>query len=168
MTDVTSSDECAGCALQTGRRDFLRDAAFALAALAAVGSNAGAMSAHIVHALGVTDETATYPMPAADGVYIDKKQEVIIARVGNQVFAFELACPHQNTALRWAASEHRFQCPKHHSQYAPDGAYIEGRATRSMDRFGVRRDGGNLIVNLDKVFESDRDLTGWKSAALTL
>jgi nitrite reductase/ring-hydroxylating ferredoxin subunit len=161
------SEDCGGCTL-LGRREFLRDAAFAAAALAAIGATAGAMPVNLMHAIAVSGEQATYPIPAADGVNIDKKQEIIIARVGNQAFAFELACPHQNTALRWNAQDHQFQCPKHHSKYTPDGTFISGRATRSMDRFAVTKQGNNLVVDLDKVFEQDKDGAGWKAAVVTL
>lgn len=167
MTKKNNSNECSGCTL-VGRREFLRDAALAAAVLAATGASAGAMPVRVLHAIAATDETATYPIPAADGVYIDKKQEVIVARVGNQMFAFELACPHQNTALRWNDKAHEFQCPKHHSRYKPDGTFIDGRATRSMDRFGVSRQGNTLVVDLDKVFEQDKDGAGWNAAFLTL
>jgi hypothetical protein len=37
-----------------------------------------------------------------------------------------------------------------------------------MDRFAVSRDGVNLVVNLDKVFEDDRDKAGWNGAAVTV
>ena len=126
------------------------------------------MPVHLMHTISLADELATYPLPSTDGVYIDKKQEVIVARVANQVFAFELACPHQNTALRWNAKDHEFQCPRHHSRYGPDGTFIDGRATRSMDRFAVTQQGNNLVVDLDKVFEQDKNAAGWKAAALTL
>jgi nitrite reductase/ring-hydroxylating ferredoxin subunit len=167
MTAAGSSDNCGGCAL-LGRRDFLRDIAFATAALAAMGATAGAMPVHMLEALAVHDEFATFALPAADGVFIDRKNEVIVARASNQIYAFTLSCPHQNTALRWNAGEHKFQCPKHHSQYTPDGTFIDGRATRSMDRFAVQRQGDNLVVNLDKVFESDKDPNGWKAAGIAL
>ena len=167
MTDANSSDDCEGCTL-LGRREFFRDAAFAVAALAAVGGTAGAMPVHFMNAIAVRDEMATYPFPAADGVYIDSKKEVIVARSLGQVYAFVLACPHQNTALRWNAKDQKFQCPKHHSQYQPDGTFIDGRATRSMDRFAVAHEGSNLVVNLDKVFEQDRDAAGWKAAAVAV
>jgi hypothetical protein len=35
-----------------------------------------------------------------------------------------------------------------------------------MDRFAVKHDGANLVVNLDKVFEDDRDHAGWLAAAV--
>jgi Rieske Fe-S protein len=167
MTNRDTSDDCGRCTL-LGRREFLRDAAYAAAALAALGATAGAMPVNLMHAIAVNGEQATYPIPAADGVNIDKKQEVIIARAGNQVFAFELACPHQNTALRWNDKDHEFQCPKHHSRYKPDGTFINGRATRNMDRFAVTKQGSNLVVELDKVFEQDKDGAGWKAAVVTL
>jgi nitrite reductase/ring-hydroxylating ferredoxin subunit len=167
MTDTNSSGGCAGCK-GLGRRDFLRDAAFAVAALAAAGATAGAMPVRLINALAVKDEFVTYPLPAVDGVFIDRKNEVIVARAANQVFAFTLSCPHQNTALRWNASDHRFQCPKHQSQYGPDGTFIEGRATRSMDRFAVQRQAETIVVNLDKIFEGDKDPNGWKAAEIAL
>jgi Rieske Fe-S protein len=166
-TRDNSADDCQGCALP-GRRAFLRDATFAIAALASVSATASALPVKLMHAIGVNGEQATYPIPSADGVNIDQKQEVIVARVGNQVFAFELACPHQNTALRWNDKDHEFQCPKHHSRYKPDGTFITGRATRNMDRFAVTKQGNNLVVDLDKVFEQDKDAAGWKAAAVTL
>jgi Rieske Fe-S protein len=167
MTDEKVSADCGGCELMQnhGRREFLRDVVLAVGALAAAGATAAAMPVHFMNAIAVRDEMATYPFPATDGVYIDNKKEVIVARSAGQVYAFMLACPHQNTALRWNQKDQKFQCPKHHSQYKPDGTFIDGRATRAMDRFAVRHDGPNLVVNLDKVFEDDRDHAGWVSAA---
>jgi hypothetical protein len=37
-----------------------------------------------------------------------------------------------------------------------------------MDRFAVQRDGNNLVVNLDKVFEQDKDAAGWTAAEIAL
>jgi nitrite reductase/ring-hydroxylating ferredoxin subunit len=168
MNEPRFLNGCNGCTLLSSRREFLRDVGFAVAALAGVGATAGAMPVCLMSTISRDSELATYPLPAEDGAYIDKQNEVIVARVSNHVYAFVLACPHQNTALRWNASVHRFQCPKHHSQYQPDGTFIEGRATRSMDRFAVRRDGNTLVVDLDTVFEQDRDAPGWKAASLSI
>lgn len=110
----------------------------------------------------------TYPIPAADGVSIDKTNEVILVRHAGAVYAFALSCPHQNTALRWNADEGRFQCPKHKSRYQPDGTFISGRATRNMDRLPIRRDGGTVIVDAERIFESDKDQAGWTAAVVTV
>ena len=174
MTDIepsASGDDCAGCTLHN-RRDFLVDALRAgAAALAAIGmapSGADAMPLHWISAIAAAGEERTYPVPAADGVQIDKANEVILARSGKSVYAFALACPHQNTALRWDAGNNRFQCPKHKSKYRPDGTFIEGRATRGMDRYAVRLVGTNIVVDIDKVYEEDANLAQWQQAVVTL
>ena len=110
-----SKDGCGECEV-SGRRDFLLDALRAsAAAMAAIGlapAGAHAMPLRWISALASTSQEKTYPIPAADGVQIDKENEVILSRVGKQVYAFALACPHQNTALKWDAGDHSFQCSK--------------------------------------------------------
>lgn len=111
----------------------------------------------------------SYPVPATDGADIDRGNEVILVRYRNEVFAFNLSCPHQNTALRWNETDMRFQCPKHHSQYQPDGEFITGRATRNMDRLAIRRDAtNNIVVDPDTLYRSDEDAAEWKAAVVKL
>ena len=117
-----------------------------------------------ISALASKGEEKTYPIPASDGVQIDKDNDVILARSGKSVYAFSLACPHQNTALRWDAGNNRFQCPKHKSKYRPDGTFIEGRATRSMDRYAVKLAGNNVVVDIDKPYQEDKDNAQWQQA----
>jgi Rieske Fe-S protein len=93
---------------------------------------------------------------------------VILARWQGSVYAFALACPHQNTALKWLDADQRFQCPKHKSKYRPDGSFIEGRATRGMDRFSLKRDGAGIAVDLGEIHEQDTDASGWASAFVKL
>ena len=170
--DVTH-DGCGSCPLGDAmeRRDFLREsvslALGAIAALSLISDRATALPVSFVTGTGVrTDKT--YPIPGADGVQIDKEESVIIARAGERVYAFSLACPHQNTAIRWEAADHRFQCPKHKSRYRPDGTFIEGRATRGLDRFAARRDGDSLVVNLDLLYREDKDAAQWATAFVDL
>ena len=171
---LSTVDACAHVAscTGTGRRDFLIDAlragAIALAAIGLAPASAVAMPTRFVTALARTRKSVTYPIPAADGVQIDKENEVILARAGKQVFAFVLACPHQNTALRWEADNNRFQCPKHKSKYRPDGTFIEGRATRSMDRYAVKQAGATIVVDVDAVFQEDTDKPAWMQAAVAV
>lgn len=110
----------------------------------------------------------SYPLPASDGVTIDKEAQVILVRFQGKAYAFNLACPHENTALRWRAQDGRFQCPRHESKYQPDGTFISGRATRHMDRLGIRLDGDRLIVDLGRYFRSDMQPTDWATAAVAL
>ncbi|MEP7087689.1 MAG: hypothetical protein ABI884_10315, partial [Gemmatimonadota bacterium] len=59
-------------------------------------------------------------------------------------------------------------CPKHHSKYRPDGVFIEGRATRGMDRLAIQRQGPTLLVDLDKMFKEDEDGAAWTAAVISL
>ena len=106
----------------------------------------------------------TYPVPSADGVTIDRGTAVMIARYQGKVNAFSLACPHENTALRWLQTERRFKCPKHKSKYAPDGTFLSGRATRSMDRFALRKDGSTIVVDTNRMYEQDKHVQDWNGA----
>lgn len=163
--------QCDGCDSLGDRRDFLRQAAGWAAAVAAALAIPGraAVALPIGVAIGRRNEGGggvNYALPPADGILIDKPNEVILARHQGSVYAFALACPHQNTALRWLADEGRFQCPKHKSRYQPDGTFISGRATRNMDRLPIRRDGATVVVDADHVFESDKDQAAWSAAVV--
>jgi nitrite reductase/ring-hydroxylating ferredoxin subunit len=165
---------CASCAVPTDRRRFLRDTALAVAgALVAVGatrSTALAMPLAFMEGERGGNGPVTYAIPAADGAQIDKKNEVILVRWQNAIYAFNLSCPHQNTALKWDDRDHEFQCPKHHSRFHPDGSYIpdSGRATRAMDRLAISRAGANVLVDPDKLYQEDTDGPQWTAAMVKL
>ena len=173
--DVDPSDAapCGGCAL-VGRRDFLRDATLmatsALVALGAAPERAAAAPIEFISALGGGREDKAYPIPAADGTQIDKAESAIVTRWQEKVYVFSLACPHQNTALRWYDKQPQFECPKHHSRFTPDGIYIKGsgRATRGLDRMAVRKDGNTVVANLDKLYQQDEAEAAWAAAFITI
>jgi Rieske Fe-S protein len=167
--------DCPDCPLAeaaSSRRDFLRDlvgaAGVALVAAGLTPALARALPVSFGSALAASGGKRTYPIPALEGVTIDKDESVIIARAGNVIYAFSLACPHQNTALKWDQGQHRFQCPKHKSKYRPDGVYLEGRATRSMDRFPIVREGNNIVVDLDDMLREDKEKAAWEKALVSL
>lgn len=165
------ADTCAGCATFRARRSFLADLfAGVTAALLGLGlSRRSAEAMPIVAGTGGrSGDTVRYPIPATDQVVVDQKHEVILVRRGSFVYAFALACPHQNTALRWHGDVDQFICPKHKSRYRPDGTFIAGRATRNMDRLPVRRDGDAVLVDVSAAFRSDHDAAGWSNAAVAL
>lgn len=171
---ASATESCDTCPLSGAieRRAFFREAAVAaagvFAALGIVASDARALPVRAVSALSARGDERTYPIPTADGAMIDKNESVIVARWQNAVYVFSLACPHQNTALKWEQRDAQFQCPKHHSKYRPDGSFIEGRATRGMDRFAARRDGDKVVVDLDKLYQQDTDPSEWKAAVILL
>ena len=150
---------------EVSRRGFLQHGVCAIFAAGALGLSvdAAALPVTFVTAETVVDERH-YPVPAADGVSIDRAAQVILVRVGQSVYAMALACPHQNAAVKWIESDHRFQCTKHDSRYTPDGTYTSGRATRNLDRFPVRLEGNTVVVATDRVYRSDQDRSAWSAA----
>ena len=160
------------CRCDEGRREFLREAAAILAVvLPGLGLSAAEATAFPVRmrdALDSNQDEATYPIPDADGATIDRANQVILVRCLNKVYAFSLACPHENTALRWLPRENRFQCPRHQSKYQLDGVFMSGRATRNMDRLPIRRAGTNVVVGLATMYRSDKDKAAWDTAAVVL
>ncbi len=167
---VRDEASCDGCG--STRREFLgRVSLGALAAAIALelgGSAADAFPVTMVEGTQLPGGQRSFPIPASDGATIDQSEEVIVARVHQQVFAFNLACPHQNTALRWRAEDMRFQCPRHGSKYQPDGTFISGRATRNMDRFAVQRSADAIVVDLNRLFRSDQQPALWAAAVVAL
>lgn len=146
-------EDCSACPL-FDRRGFLRTAAF--------------LALPVVTGLRLTSEEKSFPIPTTDGAQLDKDLDLILSRTEGKMFAFSLACPHQNTAIKWEADRHRFQCPKHHSIYTAAGVFVEGRATRGLDRFVVRKDGNSIVVNLDLLMQENEDGDKWKNAFVTV
>lgn len=161
---AAASGECTGC---DSRRTFLRDVAGAALAFAGLSALApvtvlAALAPRAPHG------AVRYPIPAVDGVSIDKKNEVILCRSAGEVFAFSLSCPHQNTALRALPGTAGFQCPRHKSRYRPNGTFISGRATRNMDRLPIVREGDVLVVDPDVAYESNSEAAKWAAALVKL
>lgn len=148
--------DCSGCELQSARRTFLKQL----------------MGLTVMYILPIPDsereDTVSYPVPVADGAFIDTRNDVILMRWQQCIYVFSLACPHQHTALRWKPEIGLFQCPKHHSRYEPDGSFISGRATRGMDRFKVSRVDGSIQVDLGTLYSQKDDPTGWGAALIRL
>ena len=170
--DMKQNDnhDCNDCPI-TSRREFIRDASLGVAAiLASIGLStaASAMPVTIVSAIVRNSQAVTYAIPGADGVQIDGDNEIILVRWQNVVYAFNLSCPHQRTALRWNAASKQFQCPKHKSKYTPQGGFISGRATRGMDRLAISRQGTNVVVDADRLYQEDENESEWKAALVRL
>ena len=148
------------------RRTFLQKSGCSLFTLAAMGlAGNAALPVNAIAGVGTAQEK-TYPIPAADGVNIDRSSSVIIVRYENHVYAFSRACPHENAAVKWVAKDRRFYCTKHDSQYTPDGTYTTGHTTRNLDRFPIRKEGSSVIVALDRVFHSDANKAAWLAATV--
>ena len=168
MHDNTEHD-CNTCPIASStRRDFVRDAAAlgvaGVLATLGISRTAAALPVSMIKSLSRSNETLSYVIPAKDEVQIDTDNDVILVRWQNNVYAFNLSCPHQNTALRWNDAAKEFQCPKHKSRYTAVGSFISGRATRGMDRFAIQRQGANVVIDVDKIYEEDENEAQWKAA----
>jgi Rieske Fe-S protein len=165
-----ANDACTSC-VGHNRRAFVQTTVSAVAAFVGLSlfssDDAFAQISAVIGAVGLAGEVK-YPIPAADGVNIDTKNDVIIARSAGKAYAFALSCPHQNTELRWYPKDRRFQCPKHKSRYQPTGEFIDGRATRNMDRLNIKLDGTSLLVDVDHEIHSDEQAAQWAAAVVTL
>jgi Rieske Fe-S protein len=160
MTHPLNDAACAGRC--TDRREFLRGAANVAAVLATVSALTPLqqIAAMEVRANG----TVKYPIPTADSVSIDKDNEVILTRFNGEIYAFVLSCPHQNTALRALPGNKGFQCSRHKSRYKQDGTFIDGKATRNMDRLQITREGNEVVVDPNVAYESDTEPAKWGAA----
>jgi nitrite reductase/ring-hydroxylating ferredoxin subunit len=161
-------DTCDSCeADRPTRRRLLETAGSCLAGLVVL-LGLPAVDALAMPVLTTTGESIgderRYPIPIADSVNVDRDAQIILARVQTQVYVFDLTCPHQQAAVKWLPRDNRFQCTKHDSKYRPDGVYMAGRATRNLDRFAVRREGGAVVVDLTRVIRSDQEPTAWAAA----
>ena len=58
-------------------------------------------------------------------------------------------CPHLGCEVPWNAEEGKFVCPCHGSKFAPDGALLEGPATRGMDTLPIKVQAGKLMVRYE-------------------
>lgn len=151
------------------RRAFLKDGLMAVAALAALGASADKLHAMTLgFATAIRDGAILrYPIPTVDGATIDAANKVIIVRFQNSMHAFVLECPHRGTDVQWQADRGRFYCPKHKSTFQPEGTFIAGKAERNMDRYPVRIEGAELVVDTAAFIRSDRDAAAWAAAKVT-
>ena len=148
------------------RRHFLQQSGCGLWTLTALGIVSDVMLPVSAIAGAGPAKERRYPIPAADGVNVDRGAHVMLVRYANRVYAFSMACPHEHAAVKWLKKDNRFQCTKHDSQYKPDGTYTTGHATRNLDRFPIRRDGESVVVDMDRVFQSDQHAAAWAAAAV--
>ena len=154
----------------TDRRAFLKEGLMAVAALTAVGVTADRLSALTLRRVTGTaiGELLRYPLPTTDGATIDTAHKVILVRYQGVIHAFDRECPHRGTAVEWQGDRGRFYCPKHKSTFQPEGTLIQGKAERNLDRYLVRIDGAEVVVDTATAIRSDRQGETWRAAGAAL
>jgi nitrite reductase/ring-hydroxylating ferredoxin subunit len=161
---------CGECPLSVDRRSFLRDTALAaLASLTTVAvSPALAHAVRPVRPVRAAGLERLYQIPAADSVSIDEDNEVILVRWQKRAYAFSSRCTHRGAPLQWRENEGRVFCPKHKARFRPDGAHDSGRRARDLDRYGIRRRGDALAIDLAVLHRADDDVAAWSRAFVAL
>lgn len=171
--DAGSARDCQECPIATAnRRRFVRDAAMAVAAtfLAPALLSSPALASLIAETrpLKAKGPLLSYSIPGEEAVLVDSDNEVIIARTGRTVRAFSTRCPHKGAKLQWREAESKFFCPKHKARFDSSGDHVSGRRSRNLDRFAIRIQEGNLVVDTDAVLREDGDSTRWRNAFIEL
>lgn len=89
------------------------------------------------------------PEVAAGGVYDLRPHGIsgYLARPEAGLIALSNRCTHQACAVPFNAVTGRFECLCHGARFALDGAVLAGPATRPLEYFPARLEGGRLIVD---------------------
>lgn len=166
----------ANCAKSVDRREFVRRAtllAASVLATVAVTEGAEATTRRTIREIEAEPTADAVPLrryrvPTADGAFIDAGNELLLIRSNRRVVAFALGCPHRGATLQWRSASEDIYCPKHKARFDADGVHRSGRASRDLDRYPLRLDGGDLLVDLAGRLRSDRDASAWAAAVITL
>lgn len=62
-------------------------------------------------------------------------------------FALSQKCPHLGCKIPFCESSGNFECPCHGSFFDIAGEYIRGPSPRGMDRYEMKLEGNNLVVD---------------------
>ena len=157
-----AGDPCAGCSA-IPRRDFLRDAglfaAGILVALGATPSRAFATPIEFISATRGGREDKTYPIPAKDGVQIDKDAEVDADALAGKSLRVRACVPapehgaplvRQGSAVRVSQASLTLR----HARHLHQGQWPCDARARPVSPFA--RTANNVVVNLDKALSTRR------------
>ena len=160
-----------GCNHVIDRRSVLTEASLiAVGLLAQLGASTRvqAQSLGVVTADPIATGGLSYAVPVVDGAAVDVANKLLIMRTNNTVYAFSLACPHRGALMEWQGDASRVYCPKHKAQFTPDGTNNGGRASRSLDRHPIRREGTRVVVDTSVQLRADSDAAAWTAAVIKL
>lgn len=89
-------------------------------------------------------------LPAGEPARYSVDAQVIYLVTGDSApLALNARDPYRGCVVAWDAGEQRFIDPCYDSRYLADGSYVRGPSPRSLDRFPVRVDGGQVQVDLN-------------------
>ncbi|MFC5288006.1 Rieske (2Fe-2S) protein [Actinokineospora guangxiensis] len=90
---------------------------------------------------------AVADIPDGGGVLVEGPDtQILLVRTGEEVKAFNPACPHQGTIVNPPA-DGAILCPNHGSTFDPaSGAVTRGPATAGLQEIPVKVEGGNVTL----------------------
>jgi len=85
---------------------------------------------------GVVDAGSVGDLPPAGDPPVNQpKVKLWISNTEEGVIALYKVCTHLGCLYNFNTQQSKFICPCHGSQFQPNGTYIQGPASRSLDRF---------------------------------
>ena len=81
-----------------------------------------------------------------------KPQGLWLYRSEGQLAAISTVCTHLGCIPYWLANDRKFKCPCHGSGFTPPGINFEGPAPRPLERFAIRVQDGQVIVDKSRKF----------------
>jgi menaquinol-cytochrome c reductase iron-sulfur subunit len=83
-----------------------------------------------------------------DGWKINSQRDTawVVRGSGGQTTAFGPQCTHLGCAYHWDDARNEFVCPCHNSRFGLDGQVLAGPATRPLDRYETKIQGGKLLL----------------------
>lgn len=98
--------------------------------------------------------TDAAPQPNIDGKFW-------LVNTEEGVKALYMVCTHLGCLYKWEASDNRFRCPCHGSEYTRTGDYITGPAPRSLDQFAVETiEQGETVATTQFVVDTGKRIVG--------
>jgi Rieske Fe-S protein len=139
---------------ELNRRDFVTATAGSVVLVVMGGQQIMAKPAADAKTTVDIGKPADYPAGAFSDRFA-KTEKLLVAHVGNRIYALTAVCPHRKGTL--GVKDGQFGCPRHGSLFSADGKVVKGPAKVPLVRYGISLDGsGDLIVDKSREFEEDK------------
>jgi Rieske Fe-S protein len=144
---------------QKSRREFLKAGAAAAAGLAFVGCSVFATKIDPDLKVAAVGQEARIPVTAqpwlasGDGsmaIEIEGAEDKILLfrTPKGALAAVSMSCTHFGCDVEYSLKAGHIVCPCHGSEFANDGAVLEGPAKDPLKSYPVRRDGSDIVISL--------------------
>jgi cytochrome b6-f complex iron-sulfur subunit len=101
---------------------------------------------------GIVDAGRADAFPEGTVRYFLSGRFYVTSAQGTLVAVYQ-KCPHLGCRVPFCDSSQRFECPCHGSKFNLKGEYLAGPAPRGMDRFPIRVEGAQVVVDTGTAIE---------------